>query len=318
MLGTLEEHYDRVATALIDGRVIPFFGAGVNLCNREAGVEWELGGRYFPSGGELSEYLAQKFSYPGEDRWDLTRVSQYVATMVGPGPLYSELRKVFKATPEPTALHKFFAAIHDHLLIVTTNYDDLSERALERAGKSYDLVVYEAEDKVRRGKFRHIAPDGKERWIDKPNKYPNLPLDEEGRLERAAVLKIHGALDRNDSTHDNYVITEDHYIDYLMRTDISHLVPVTLAQKLGHSHFLFLGYSLRDWNLRAILHRIWGEQRLSYNSWSVQLNPQPLEQRFWDRRNVEILDVSLKEYIAALNDRLKVLPSSEISGEISG
>ena len=35
------------------------------------------------------------------------------------------------------------------------------------------------------------------------------------------ILKIHGAVDRTDSDRDSYVITEDHYIDYLTRTDIS-------------------------------------------------------------------------------------------------
>ena len=324
MQGMLDDHYDRVMTALVDGRVVPFFGAGVNSCSREVDVPWQLGGAFFPSGSELSEYLAAKFGYPGDDRWDLTRVAQYVSTMLGPGPLYSELRKVFKATPEPTQLHRFFARLPgrlrrkdlsgDNPLIVTTNYDDLTESAFVEAGDPFDLVIYEVEDKVKRGKFRHISPDGTERWIEKPNKYPHLPLDDDGRLVRAVILKIHGAIDRANAARDNYVITEDHYIDYLTRTDISHLVPVTLAQKLGQSHFLFLGYSLRDWNLRAILHQIWGEQRLSFNSWSVQLHPQPLEQKFWDKRNVEILDVSLQDYIAALNDRLGVVSPTESLG----
>jgi hypothetical protein len=43
-----------------------------------------------------------------------------------------------------------------------------------------------------------------------------------------------------------------------------------LAVKLRKSHFLFLGYSLRDWNLRVIFHRILGAQRLKYKSWAIQ------------------------------------------------
>ena len=39
------------------------------------------------------------------------------------------------------------------------------------------------------------------------------------------ILKIHGAVDRVDAERDSYVITEDHYIDYLTRTDISNLMP---------------------------------------------------------------------------------------------
>jgi hypothetical protein len=84
-------------------------------------------------------------------------------------------------------------------------------------------------------------------------------------------------------------------------------VPVTLAAKLKKSHFLFLGYSLRDWNLRVILHRIWGEQKLTYKSWAIQLNPEPIERKFWNKREVDIFDVRLEEYVAALHERLQAL-----------
>ena len=64
----------------------------------------------------------------------------------------------------------------------------------------------------------------------------------------------------------------------MTRSEISSLVPSTLVAKLKNSHLLFLGYSMRDWNLRVIMHRIWGEQKLTFASWSVQLHPAPMEQ----------------------------------------
>src|SRR5206468_2991027 len=95
------------------------------------------------------------------------------------------------------------------------------------------------------------------------------------------VVKIHGAVDRLDPEHDSFVITEDHYIDYLTRTDVRTLLPVPLPAKLQRSQFLFMGYSLRDWNLRAILHRLAGDRRLSSLSWAVQRAPTDLDKRFW-------------------------------------
>ena len=121
------------------------------------------------------------------------------------------------------------------------------------------------------------------------------------------ILKIHGAVDRIAAERDSYVITEDHYIDFLARTDISNLVPVTLVAKLKRCNFLFLGYSLRDWNLRVILHRIWGEQKLSWKSWAIQLDPDPMEEEFWRKRGVDILNVRLEEYIATLSERVQAL-----------
>ena len=123
------------------------------------------------------------------------------------------------------------------------------------------------------------------------------------------ILKLHGAVDRVNAEHDSYVITEDHYIDYLTRTELSGLLPVTLAAKLRRSHFLFLGYGLRDWNLRVILHRIWGEQRLRYRSWAVQREPEEIDRRFWEARDVDIFDVRLEDYVEALTERLGGMPA---------
>lgn len=124
------------------------------------------------------------------------------------------------------------------------------------------------------------------------------------------ILKIHGAVNRSnpDGEGDSYVITEDHYIDYLTRTELANLVPVTLAAKLRKSHFLFLGYGLRDWNMRVILHRIAGEQKLTYKSWAIQRSPTDLDQKFWDRRDVDIFDVDLEQYVLTLEDRVRALP----------
>jgi len=311
MPDSLDAHYKMVIKAITDGRVVPFFGAGVNLCGRPAEMDWQCG-QYLPSGGELARYLAEEYGYPSSEVQDLVRVSQYVAVMIGSGPLYEELHSLFDADYRLSPLHHFFATLpaalrekgypHRYQLIVTTNYDDLMERAFQDAGEPFDLVSYVAEGEER-GKFLHWPPGGEARLIEKPNEYRGLSLD-----QRPVILKIHGAVDRDTGERDSFVITEDHYIDYLTRTDISNLVPVTLAAKLRRSHFLFLGYSLRDWNLRVILHRIWGEQKLSWKSWAVQLNPDPLDKECWKKRDVDILDVRLEEYVAALSERMQALP----------
>ena len=66
-------------------------------------------------------------------------------------------------------------------------------------------------------------------------------------------------------------------------------------------------HSARDWNLRVILHRIWGEQRLSWKSWAVQCHSDSIEKEFWRQRGVDILNVRLVDYVAALSERLQAL-----------
>jgi hypothetical protein len=306
-LESLDPHYRIVIKAMMEGRVVPLLGAGINLCGRPADVVWERQNpRFLPSGVELARFLAEYFEYPpGDTVRDLVRVSQYAAVMQGLGPLYDELHEIFDADYEPSAIHGFLASLPEiqrakgfrpqFQLIVTTNYDDALERTFRAAGEEFDVVSYVA-DGEHRGKFLHRPPEGEPRLIETPNEYAELALD-----VRTVILKIHGAVDRVDSEWgDSYVITEDHYIDYLTRTDISGLLPVTLSAKLRRSHFLFLGYAMRDWNLRVILHRIWGQQKLNYKSWAIQVEPEPVEREFWQKRGVDILDVPLERYVEGL------------------
>jgi len=312
------QHYHSVINALKKGRVVPFLGAGVNLCGRPDGTAWKYDNPdYLPSGHEMAKYLAREYKYPSNDKLNLLRVSQYVAIMVGTGPLYEDIHDLFDKDFPPTPVHRFLVNLPREFrekgyppryqLIVTTNYDDVLERAFTAVEEPFDLVSYVAEGN-NRGKFIHWTPDGETFVIERPNEYRGLSLE-----KRTVILKIHGAVNRARPENDSYVITEDHYIDYLTRTDISNLIPVTLAAKLRRSHFLFLGYSLSDWNLRVIIHRIWGEQPLTYNSWAIQLNPDKLEQRFWEKRgeSIEIMNVPLEDYISELISRIRALPRLE-------
>ncbi len=108
---------------------------------------------------------------------------------------------------------------------------------------------------------------------------------------------------------DSYVITEDSYIDYLVGGDVDAQIPFLLMERMVKSHFLFLGYSMHDWNLRVILSRIWGAEHLNLKSWAVQLAPEDkgvraVEEALWrDRGDVDILYVPLDEYVGRLEGR---------------
>jgi hypothetical protein len=315
----LEAHLREVVAQLKQGKVIPFLGAGANLSNRSEGTAWDPNERHsLPSGGELARHLAELHDYLSlPDGDDLVRVAQNIAITVGNGPLYESLRQLFDADYPPTPLHELLAGLPRLLrekgwvplqLVVTTNYDDLLERAFHAAGEEVDVVTYMAVG-PEQGMFLHSPPDGEPRLIEKgnANEYPGLPLDDRANLLRPAILKVHGAVDRMGMDRDSFVITEDDYIEYLIR-DISGLVPATLKAKLEQSNFLFLGYSLRDWNLRAILHRIWTSQRARFRSWAIQYEPDDLDLQSWQERGVRILDVRLDEYVPRLGAHLEGLP----------
>jgi SIR2-like domain len=309
-----EAHYGFIADRILAGAVVPFLGAGVNLCGRKDSESFEVG-RHLPSGAELADYLASKGHYPGEDRKDLLRVSQYIAIMAGLRPLYEWLHDVFDADYAPTPAHRLLASLPSMIrtrrstqrgffpLIVTTNYDDALETAFKDAHEEYDLVTYMA-DGPRSGRFLHTRPDGNETVINKPKSYKELQC-----VERPVIAKIHGAVMRRmppDPQHDSFVITENHYIDYLSHTDIKTLIPVNIASRMMQSHFLFFGYSLKDWNLRVILHRLSGDAGMAWtsNSWAVQPKPDKIDEKSWGRRGVELLDARLEDYIEQLKTHL--------------
>jgi DNA-binding SARP family transcriptional activator len=278
-----------IVKALLAGRVVPVIG--------------------LDGAPDLAEHLARAFAVPDDRPIDLTRVSQYVATMQGSGPLYDELHTRFEAAVEPSPLHRFLGRLPallrergaPHQLIVTTNYDLALERAFEDAGEEVDIVAYVAAG-PQRGRFWHRPPSEPPRPIDVPNTYATeLSLE-----RRTIILKLHGAVDPlPEREWESFVITEDDYIDYLGRSELTAVVPVALAARLRRSHFLFLGYEMADWNLRLILNRIWGDRPVGYRSWAVQRSPSPLAQAFWRRFDVAALDVDPQSYLELLERRLE-------------
>ena len=307
-----ERHFILVAKLLAEGRTVPFFGAGANLCDRPPKVSWKPG-RYTPNGVELARMLARQSGYPVSRNLDLSRVSQFVDAVVGEKDLYRALHEVFDANYPPSSLHRLVARLpallrergSPQLLVLTTNYDDLTERALEAAGESFDVVWYEAKSGPMQGRFLHRPPDGEIVPIEVPNKYTGLSLG-----ERPVILKLHGAIDRSEWKRDSYVVTENSYIDYLAGGDEGAQIPSELTARMADSHFLFLGYAMRDWNLRVILNRIWRAEQLDLKSWAVQREPtdpneREIEEALWrDRGDIDLIYAPLKEYVARLEHEL--------------
>jgi DNA-binding SARP family transcriptional activator len=292
--GVGEHHLTDLTEVLLGGRLVPVLGS---------------------DSGELARTLADRFSYP-DDELALTHVSQYVATMRGSGPLYDELHALLGRDAEPTAVHRFFAALPPllrerglpHQLIVSTRFDLALERALAEAGEEFDVVVYLAAGR-NRGRFCHLAPDGTAAVIEVPNAYAS----ELSLARRTIVLKLHGQVDPSpERAWESFVVTEDDYIDYLAQSDVGNELPVGLGAKLRRSHFLFLGYSMTDWNLRVVLNRLWGDDGLTYRSWAVHPHPKPLEREFWRTRDVDVLELPLEEYVDSLAHALGLEPTAAL------
>lgn len=297
--------YGTILGELLVGKAIPFLGAGAS---RVGYVDGAAG--FLPSGGALAEMLAQDARFPSRDlrdRQDLAKVASYYVDGSNRDALRRRLRGVFREDGSTcNALHRLLARIapsaeqleadtsRNYLVIVTTNYDTLLERAFQEAGKPYDLAVYPADNAEYRNAMLWWPYGASEPNTIRPNQ---LDEDEIGRNN--LIYKIHGSV-RPEAKWDSFVITEEDYIQFLSR--MSSAVPAAFKRHFSAREFLFLGYGLRDWNMRVLLKEVTTSSKIS---WAILKEPSAFEERIWRRRNVDIYDVALEEFIGEMSNEIE-------------
>jgi hypothetical protein len=314
-MNPLNPPYLMIRDGLLKGRVIPLLGSGASEGERRQDTTWTHGqGAYLPTTTELARHLAEKAGFPEEEELRLTKVAQYYDVVGGRNALNEELHSIFDCDYPLTPVHTFLADIPTPLLIVTTNYDDCIERALKLKNREYDLVIHTTDAAA----GDHLL------WWEygkpEPSKISPNKLDLGNLNARTVVYKMHGAVDRHWAARDQYVITENDYIDFLSRMTKNKAVPAVFAEPFQSRHFLFLGYGLSDWNLRVVLNRIEKDLRRpkGIRSWAVQQDPSPLEQRFWQERGVEVYNKPLDEFVRELTSRQESQPEAQAwSHEVS-
>jgi SIR2-like domain/TIR domain len=307
-------HFRQILRHMVDeGNLVPVLGLRMGEARRGAQSLIEAAGLL--DAEELAAALAQRFNLQPRE-FDLAQVAQYVYVTRGRPDLFKTLKQVLTTDCQPGAVHHLLAhfphvlrslGLEDrHQLIVTTNFDTALEQAFDAEDEEYDLAVYMASG-ADAGHFVHFPYDGNPVPIPEPNRYAGFPMGDYGELERTVIVKIHGAVDGNRGDYrwkENYVITEDHYIDYLSVKPIGEVVPVQILDKLRDSHCLFLGYTTTDWNLRVFLKRIWNGEPLATKSWAVERDPDMLEREFWAHFLVDLYSADIREYAARLTQEL--------------
>ena len=242
------------------GECVPFLGAGA--C-----------GERIPLGAPMAHRWGDDAHYPMFDKTNLPRVMQYVATTEYNGDLTS-LKRDFIARElnaveppdftEPGQIHGLLARF-ELPLYVTTNYDDFMYLALQQRRK-------------------RPRQDHSPWYATGPEHNRDTPFTDSEYEPTAAeplVFHLHG----HYSVPSSLVLTEDDYIEYLVRLagdsnreagdDVSSILPAYVHGRLRSKPLLFVGYSLRDWTFlvlfRMLLHGI--PNALRRNHISVQVDP---------------------------------------------
>jgi hypothetical protein len=332
-MSELEPPYESIAAELLSGTVVPFFGSAASAAYRPSdAAEWDLGNKFLPFGAELANILARASSYgaanaayeaalsdlagavaqlvPGTQMDEIKAALKPVLGKHVGGPpglaliaswfahvqmsrpaLDRTLRRAFEVATEPGELHTRLTAIDNIQLYVTTNYDDLLERALE---SRHPHVLVDRLDKglaisTGSGTLESIARTGQDldqRLTDSETGEPSAPI----------LFKMHGSIDRKNRKNDSYLITEEDYVDYLGR-DQGNYIPPYINRLMQGKNFLFLGYSLEDWNVRVILRKLLNPIRPGdVRCWAIVRGRSDTEQRVWQSQSLNIYPMDLLKF----------------------
>jgi len=228
-----------------DGRCTPFLGAGVyseRLSLRSA----------------VAKKWAAEYHYPLDDSDDVARVARFLNVEYGDaeyasGKYVEELAKL--PTPnfdDPNEPYNILAKLPLPIYI-TTNYDDMIERALLK-------------------NQRDVKPDLC-KWV-KSLEDPS-PLAEQGfqpNVANPSVFHLYGYM----QTQQSMVMSEYDYFQFLINVSKDpELIPKRIQQAITGTSLLLLGYSLEDWDFRILFHFLAGylKNSTSKTHVAVQLSP---------------------------------------------
>lgn len=321
-------HVRKIVEAILAGKVVPFLGADVNLCDRPQGDDgreqpWSIQASFPPSNQELALYLdgyseglgpayhhelACPFygtDQPGQLpagcplrlgsaklRLEVENVSQYVASGEdGEAELDAALSSLFEKKYQPNSLHRFLASLPAVL-------------RSRSASPVYPLIVTTCFDNALERAFADMRePIDLVSFIgDSQGGHFQHQTPVDKRIDiadpntyseldmgrRPVILKLYGGY-----ASGSFQITEDHYIDYLSHRGMAELIPSSLLRVLraNDTNLWFLGYSLSLWNQRVIIRRLWQEKIKESGKpwWAIQGLPNPSDTRIWRGYLVKVL-----------------------------
>lgn len=233
----VNEPDDELVRTICEGNCILFLGAGINAKSPDYVSENLKYRNNPPAGQELASAIAAACSYPIDEELTLQRVSLYCKDQrLGRRKLENTVVRSLTLDSggnlfKPSAILQMMARL-PFRIIITTNYDDLYLEALKEAGKTPTVAFYDQTLQTKGGAldFKH----------------------EDLTVASPLVYKMHGDIHKPASM----ILTEDDYVDFIYkmgRGGDEHPIGESLQKALKDWNILYIGYSLRDFNLRVLL-----------------------------------------------------------------
>ena len=220
----------------------------------------------------MARLIADRFL--GEGRFpnlSLSEISEYAISESSRVDVQEFIRSIFESL-EPAAFHRLIPKFRWHGL-ATTNYDRIIEKA------------YEVEDK-RLQVVQPIIANGDR--IQDALRSPDSVLS----------LKLHGCISRTASDECPLILTTDQYIQY--KAGRSRLF-ATLQEWAYDRPLVFIGHSIQDPDLRAILLELSAGGDKRARCFGVVPDYDEVASRYWDSKKLTLLKGTCQEFLETLD-----------------
>lgn len=219
----------------------------------------------YKSWAELIKALRNALSY--NDEQDFLKIAQLYSLEYGSAQTKKILRSNFPNKDQSGTLQKAIINLKPHY-IVTTNWDNLLDDAIDNIPGIIDK----------------IATDKDLVQSEKDKKY----------------IKMHG-----DFTHDNYVFTEDDYLNYTYNFP---LIENFVKMVLSTHTVLLIGYSFSDWDLKQIISWIRHNSNVRPPIYMFEkINFPQVTSKYYDNLGIHILPCYKEDYSDYEEQLLKLL-----------
>lgn len=264
---------DEVLVGLAQGRVIPYLGAGM--------LAAAPGSEILPGSSlQLAQRLAARVSVPHKIRNNLTAAAQFIENFRHRKTVVREMTEAFSAKVDPGDLHRYFAALPQLPVIVSTWYDDLLMRTFaSRHHWGAAQAVSQSE---------HFGT-----WVQYFDRCGTLVDEPQARTWTTLLYQPLGAV----APASNFLVSDTDFVEVLTEIDIQTPIPALVQERRRGRNFLFFGCRFSTQLERLFARQIM--KRSSDQHWALLEGELPRnEARFLAEQNIQRIDMSLSEFLA--------------------
>lgn len=251
------------------GKTILFLGAGASF-----GATSPTPPISPPSGKDLSRLLSDKFL--GGDSYDksLSMIAEYCIDATDLRTVQEYIAGIFNPF-RPSAMQKSIADFR-WAGLVTTNYDQIIEKAYSENGKRLQtpVPVLRNADRI---DYELRAPD-------------SIPL-----------LKLHGCISLAHDIAHPLILTIDQYITH--RKGREKLFS-RFAEYAGEYSVVYVGYQIEDADIRAILLELTAPEISRPMHYVVTPHPSERDTKIWISKRITTISGTIDEFLATLQEKI--------------